>query len=50
MTINQYQSTHKLQGDNDLLANAMVGLIVSEIDEEQFADILHGLWSQSESN
>ena len=37
----------ELQDDNDKLANAMVGLIITDINEEQFADILYGLWDHS---
>ena len=40
LSLNDYE----LIDDNDMLANAKVGLIVKEINEIEFADILYGLW------
>ena len=42
LSLNDYELTD----DNDQLANAMVGTIINEISESQFADILYGLWQQ----
>lgn len=40
LSLNDYE----IIDDNDLLADAMVGLVTREINEKQFADILYGLW------
>ncbi|EPJ47589.1 MAG: death on curing protein [Osedax symbiont Rs1] len=44
LSLNDYELTD----DNDQLANAMVGAIISEISESQLADILYGLWQQQD--
>ena len=39
----------ELIDDNDMLANAMVGAITQEVSENQFADILYGLWEHQQN-